>query len=267
MQELTPPVNRHITGKLPTHSSSVKLASNFKDLDKNALLFILNKAGYMSVEGKPTKAAAEAGLIDRCEKSALWNLEKVSETLTALGQHTERAYVNQELPEYASMEPIWVNLGTLGTYFNATAKTVGKWLDDLGLKDDEGMASGEALDQGLASVMEMNAGGKKTRSINHWNLRLMQEKLMAAGHPLDFDYEKNLKGTGRNSDVEVTSIDGRAREFAKEFLKLFKDPATRTQSIDLVRKNPTLIVKKAEVLMKRPGFISSGEYLKHMKRQ
>lgn len=267
MQELNPPVNRHITGKLPSHSSSVKLASNFKDLDKNALLFILNKAGYMSMEGKPTKAAAEAGLLDKCERSLLWNLEKVTEVLLSVGQAAERAYVNQELPASESAEPIWVNLGTLGTYFNATAKTVGKWLDQLGYKnEDDGMASAEALDLGLASVMEMNAGGKKTRSINHWNLRPVQEKLMAAGHPLDFDYEKNLKGTGRNSDVEVTSIDGRAKEFAKEFLKLFKDPATRTQSIDLVRKNPTLIVKKAEVLMQKPGFISTGEYLKHMKR-
>lgn len=266
MQDLIPPVNRYLTGKLPSHSSTAKLASNFKSLDSNALKFILLKSGYMSEEGKPTKSAADAGLIDKCERSALWNLDKVSEKLLELGQQTERAFVNQELSEMNTSEPVWVNLGTLGTYFNATAKTVGKWLDAIGFKDDDGMASPEALDNGYATVMEMSAGGKKTRTINQWNLRLTQERLMKEGHALDFDYEKNLKGTGKNSDVQVLSIDGRAKEFAKEFLKLFKDPATRAQSHILVRKTPTLIVKKAEELIKRPGFITSGEYLKHMKR-
>jgi hypothetical protein len=188
--------------------------------------------------------------------------------LSKLGQITERQYVNQELPAFASMEPIWVNLGTLGTYFNATAKAVGKWLDEIGFKDDDGMASAEALDQGYATVMEMSAGGKKTRKINQWNLRLTQERLMEAGHPLDFDYAKNLKGSGKNSDVTVSTsnVDDRAKEFAREFLKLFKNPETRNESAALVRKTPTLIQKKGETLMKRPGFISNGEYLKHMKR-
>lgn len=266
MQDLQPPVNRHLTGKLPSHSSSVKLAKNYKNLDSTALVFILNKSGFMTEEGKPTRAAADAGLVDKCEKSILWNLTKVTEFLITQGIPTERQYVNQELAPMQTMEPVWVNLGTLGTYFNATAKTVGKWIEELGLKDDEGFASGEALERGLATVMEMSAGGKKTRKINQWNLRLMQEILLEAGHPLDFDYEKNLKGTGKNSDVQVISMDDRARDFAKEFIKLFKDPQTRSQSQNLVRKTPTPIVKKGEILMKKPGFISSGEYLKHMKR-
>lgn len=266
MQELQPPVNRHLTGKLPTHSSSVKLASNFKNLDPTALTFILNKSGYMTEEGKPTRAAADAGLLDKCERSLLWNLLNVTQLLLKQGIPVERQYVNQELAPLQTMEPIWVNLGTLGTYFNATAKTVGKWIEELGLKDDEGFASSEALDRGLATVMEMSAGGKKTRKINQWNLRLMQELLLEAGHPLDFDYEKNLKGTGKNSDVQVVSMDDRAREFAKEFIKLFKDPATRSQTQALVRKTAKPIIKKAEILMKKPDFISSGEYMKHMKR-
>jgi len=268
MENLAPPVNRYLTGKLPSHSSSTKLSENFKDLDSNALKFILFKGEYMTQEGKPTKKAANDGLIDRCEKSVLWNLEKVQEKLDELNFPVERQYVNQELTNINSADPVWVNLGTLGTYFNATANQIGKWLDELGLREANGMATKEALDFGLATEMEMNADsrGKKTRKINQWDLQLMQARLVEAGHPLDFDYEATLKGKGRNSDVSVDSLDSRARDFAKEFLKLFKDPETRGQTPALVKKQPKMILKKAEDLLKKPGFITDGIYLKHLKR-
>lgn len=268
MQQLTAPVNRHITGKLPTHSKSGTLASNFKSLDQNALKFILVKAGYLNEDGKPTKAAANAGLLDRCEKTFLWNLDVLEKTLFKLGNPVRRQYANQTLPPMATSEPVWVNLGTLGTHFNVSAKVVGKWIEDLHLKGKDGMATEETLSRGLATVTEMAAGpqGKKTRKINQWNLRPMQELLMKAGHPLDFDYEKSLKGTGKNSDVQVTTIDARAKEFAKEFLEAFNNPETRSQTQHLVRKTPKLIQTKAEALLKRPGFITTGEYLKHLKK-
>lgn len=268
MENLAPPVNRYLTGKLPSHSSSVKLAENYKNLDSNALKFILFKNGYMTEEGKPTKKAATDGLIDRCEKSILWNLEKVSEKLYEVNFAQERQYVNQELTKIESTDPVWVNLGTLGTYFNATANQIGKWLDQLELRDSTGMATKEALDFGLATEMEMNADskGKKTRKINQWDLVLMQQRLVEAGHPLDFDYEATLKGKGRNSDVSVDSLDNRVKEFAKEFLKTFKNVETRHETPSIVKKQPKLIQKKAELLFNKPGFISEGIYLKHLKR-
>ena len=253
--------------KLPTHSKSGTLASNFKSLDQNALKFILVKAGYLSDDGKPTNAAVSAGLLDKCEKTFLWNLEVLEKALFKLGNPVRRQYANQKLAPLDTSEPVWVNLGTIGSHFNVSAKVVGKWVDDLKLKDKDGMASEETLSRGLATVTEMSAGqGKKTRKINQWNLRPMQELLMRAGHPLDFDYEKSLKGTGKNSDVEVTTIDARAKEFAKQFLEAFNNPETRNQTPHLIRKTPKLIQAKAEVLLKRPGFLTTGEYLKHVKK-
>ena len=80
----------------------------------------------MSDERKPTKKAVDDGLIDSCEQKALWNLEKVQEKLSELGMPVERSIVNQEIKEPDDGEPRWVNLGTIGTYFNVTANTIGK---------------------------------------------------------------------------------------------------------------------------------------------
>lgn len=267
MEILEAPVARHITGKLPTHSKSADLAGNFKSLESNALRFILTKAGYLSEEGRPTRTAIDAGLLDKCEKAFLWNLKEVQAALLRLGSPVERQYANQKLAPLNTSEPVWVNLGTIGMHFNVTAKVVGQWIDKLGLKDSDGMASESTLERGLATVTEMSAGnGNKTRKINQWNLRPMQELLLRAGHPLDFDYEKNLKGKGKNSNVEVTSIDARAKEFAKDFAALFNNPETRAQTQALVRKTPKMIQAKAELLMNKPGFLTKGEYLKRLKK-
>lgn len=267
MKNLEAPVARHTTGKLPTHSNSGNLASNFKSLNSTALRFILSKAGFLTEEGKPTRAAIDGGLLDKCEKSFLWNLKAVEAMLLKLGNPVERQYANQKLAPLNTSEPVWVNLGTIGMHFNVTAKTVGQWIDKLKLKDSDGMASEKTLERGLATVTEMSAGsGTKTRKINQWNLRPMQELLLRAGHPLNFDYEKNLKGKGKNSNVEVTSIDARAKEFANDFAALFNNPETRAQTQTLVRKTPRMIQAKAELLMNKPGFLTNGEYLKRMKQ-
>lgn len=262
MKILEAPINRHILGKTPTHSKSASLASNFKGLDQTALRFILAKASYLSAEGKPTQTALKAGLLDKCEKFFLWNLDAVEKELRKLGALATRQFANQKLPPIESFEPVWVNLSTLGSYFNASGATVGKWIGELKLKDREGMASESTIERGLATVVEMSAGANKTRKINQWNLRPMQEMLMKAGHPLDFDYEKSLKGKSKNSDVAVTSIDSRVDEFTKEFMKLLKDPAMKSQLQSLVKRTPKIILKRAESKLQKPGFILEGKYLR-----
>lgn len=267
MERLEPPIKKYLTGKRPTHSATTDLSKNFKNLDPNALLFIFHKAGYLTEEYKPTKKAVEDGLIDTCEKKALWNLDNVEEKILESGMKVERQSVNQEIKDNTGGKPTFVGLGVIATYFNVTANTIGKWLDDLELRDDDKMGNQEAMDKGLATVVEMNAdsAGKKTRKIAMWDLILTQEILLEAGHELDFDYAKTLKGKGKNSDVTVTTVDDRAREFAKEFSRLFKDTSLRKELPALVKKQPKIIIQKAEELLKKPGFISDGTYLKYIR--
>ena len=266
MEKLAPPIKKYLTGKRPSHSSTENLHTNFKNLDKNALLFVFNKAEYLTMEFKPTKKAVADGLIDTCDRKVLWNLEKVQQKLGELGMVVDRQSVNQEIKdEDDNGEPRWVNLGTIATYFNTTAKTLGQWLDKLGYKDSDGMGNQLAMDAGLAMVSEMNAGGKKTRKITMWNLYPTQRILLEAGYELDFDYEKTLKGTGKSSDVSVVTVDDRARELAQEFTKLFKNKETRRECQKLVKGQPKIIIQKVEEILKKPGFISNGTYLKYIK--
>lgn len=262
---LDPPLRKYLSGKLPTHSSTQKLSDNFDLIHPNAILHFFLKAGYMNENNKPTKKALSEGLIESCERKALWNLDKVSEKLSELGLNVERKYVNQEIAGLDSMEPKWVNLGTIGTYFNTTANTIGKWLDELELRDNKGMGNATAVDMGLTMITEMSLGGKKTRKISLWNLVETQKILLEAGHPLDFDYEKSLKGNGKNSDVTVTTLDDRAQEFAKEFVTAFKNKEDRRACYGLVKKQSPIVLEKAENILKRPGFFTQNKYQKYIK--
>jgi len=268
MQNLDGPLKKYTSGAFPTHSSNNELPNNFDGLAPEALRYMLQKEGWISEAGKPTKRAAELGLVDRLENSALWNLKNLEEKLNSLGNRMERKAVNQELKAPESSEPSWANLGTIGTYFSVSANEVGKWLDQLELRDDEGMATNEAMEKGLATTFEMSTGeGKnKTRKITHWNLHLVQKILVENGHYLNFDYEKSLKGSGRNSDVKVETLDDRAKVFAKEFVRIFKDKQLRKTLPALVDKTAKPIQKKAEELIGKPNFITSGAYKNHFDR-
>jgi hypothetical protein len=112
----------------------------------------------------------------------------------------------------------------------------------------------------------MNAGGKKTRKVALWNLYLTQKKLLEAGHELDFDYSKTLKGTGRNSDVTVSEdMNARVRKFVQEFTEAFKDPDHRYRCIRMVKNTPKPVLKKAEQLMNRPGFLTQEHYKEYIR--
>ena len=265
MQKLPPPVKRYLTGKSPTHSTTSLLHKNFKDLPQETFIAVFESAGYMDSEGKAQKKAVTDNLIDSCEKKALWNVSEVEKKLTEMGLKIQRAAMNQEIKEPDDGEPRWVNLGTIGTYFNVTANTIGKWLTELNLRDNDSMGSQEAIDKGLVTVSEMNAGGKKTRKIAMWNLYPVKRVLLEAGHYLDFDYDKLLTGSGKNSDVKVSTLDDRAKDFAKEFVTTFKNPDTRRECIKMVKAQPQPILKKAETILKKPGFLTKETYKKYIK--
>lgn len=263
MQNLEQPVKRHTSGKLPSHSEHNNLHTHWKQLDAMALRWVLQKHEYVDEDGKPTRTAVADGLIDRCGRTALWNLEAVHTVLTDAGMTVERAYVNQELPANNTATPTWANLGTIGTFFGVSARMVGKWLNDIGVRDEDGSPSKDSFDNMLVNTVQMNAGGKKTRDVHQWDMHRVLKLLVDAGHPLDDDYGKTLEGRGKNSDVTVETIDDRAKEFARNFVKLYKDPATRPEANAMVRKTPRGILQKAEKFMKRPGFFTKNTYLKY----
>lgn len=264
MKKLEPPAQRYTTGKHPTHSSTLKLASNFQGLPHAALVTIMSTKGLMSPDGKPTKEALSSGLMDQCERAALWNLSKVKDYLHSVGVPAKRQYANQELPDPpANGSPSWVNLSTIATYFNVTAGTIGKWLDKEGLREPDGLPNKDSLDRGIGNISEMRAGPKKTRKIPQWNLHSVLSILKGAGHPLDFDYDATLKGKGKNSDVKVSTIEDRAKDFTKSFIKKFN---ARDQTlISDVNKAPKALQVRAEELMKKPGLITSGNYKKRLR--
>lgn len=269
MQKLTGPVIKYTSGAFPSHAPTLTLAANFEGLDPNALRFILSKEGWMTANGAPTKKSAADGLVDIVESKPFWNLVELEARLASLGNSFVRKAVNQEIKLSEGSEPKWVNLGTIASYFSVTANEVGKWLDKLELRDDEKMATGEATERGLATIVEMSTGQGKnqTRKINHWNLHEIQQLLLNDGHYLNFDYEESLKGRGRNSDVKVETVDDRAKTFAREFTTIFKDKTRRRELPELIRKTPRIVMEKADVLIGRPGFTAKGLYLKHLDRK
>lgn len=266
MESLEPPVKRYLTGRRPSHSSTVKLHENFEDMDANALKFILTKYGVMNESGKPTKKALEAGLIEVCEKSLIWNLNAVSSLLARAGMTVNRKSVNQEKPEKKFDEPEYVNLGTIGMYFSVSGVKVGKWLDEMGLRDEQTkLGTDDAQRSGLCQISEMSAGpGKKTRKIAVWDLHLIIDLLMENGHELDYSYEDSMKGKGKNSDVAVSSLELRARKFLEDFNERFSSshlPTKRT-CVKFVLATPKPILKEAEKILNKPGFFIEETYRK-----
>lgn len=256
--KLEGPLKKYLTGKLPSHSSTVKLHENFDSLTHDSVKSILTAQGFLNSSGKPTQKAVDNGLIDVCEKYVLWNLDNVHYFFTKGGMNVSRKYVNQTPPSFAS-EPTWVNLGTIGSYFNASSSQIGKWIDELGLRDENKMASKESQELGLANVVEMNAGGKKTRKINQWNATLLIDKLMNAGHPLDFDYEASLQGKGKNGDVQVDSIESRVKTFLENFKKEYTQ-GNRSRCDELVKECNPGVLRVAELKINKPGFFTEKKY-------
>lgn len=266
MEKLEPPVKRYLAGRRPTHSSTQKLHENYVGLDHQTISFILSKYGCMTSEGKPTKKALESGLIEVCEKSLIWNLDAVTSLLQNSGLKPERRSVNQEKPEKKFDEPELVNLGTIGMYFSKSNVQIGKWLDELGLRDEKTkLGTDSAQKMGLCQISEMATGqGKKTRKITVWDLHLVIDLLMENGYELDYSYEQNMKGKGKNSDVSVVTMESRTQDFLKEFSRRFKSDNfdVKKSAVKFVLATPKPILKKAEEMLNKPGFFINNEYQK-----
>lgn len=264
VEQLPPPLKRYLLGAYPSHTSRKGLAQSFEGVTADLLNELLLAGGFVTEDGKTAQKAAEAGLLASCEGKLLWDVQAVQTVLSKQGMKLTRIPQNQNLEQPVSMEPVWVNLGTLATYFSVTANQVGKWLDELGHRED-GEPTEEAIKGGLATFVEMNAGGKKTRKVTHWNLHPVKTLLVDNGHVLNFDYEGSMRGKGRNKDVEVVgTMDERAREFATEFARMFKDGKTRKNCPALVQRTPKAILVRAEGLLKKPGFLTTGKFKEYI---
>lgn len=253
---LEQPVRQYLLGKLPSHSSSGNLGKNF-GIDKEMMFSLLKSAGVMTPKNTPNKQAVKLGFIDSCGNNVIWNLDEVEKLLKKAGLKPVRQYMNQELPD--AEEDAWASLKTIGTYFDVGGVTVGKWLKNLGYRDEKGNPPKSLLKNGKALKVEMK-DNNQVRVFYKWNLLWTLEKLQEAGHLFDFDYAKSLKGTGQSSDVQVTTVKDRARETAKRFVELYNKPATRRDAIRLMeRQNPTMM-KEIEKVLKRPGWLTRGDY-------
>lgn len=265
MQTLESPARRYITGKLPSHSEIETLHEHFSQMPEAVVEQVLKAKGYLSNSRAPTKRALAEKVLDVCDKRFLWRIDAIGTSLTSAGLNVKRVYGNQKIDPPTSNKPTWVNLTTLATYFNVSASTVGKWLDGLELREDDGLPTKETQDRGLGQVSEMSAGKKKTRKIAMWESYQTRVMLRDAGHPLDFDYMKSLEAKGKNSAIQVETIDSRAKEFVTGFVKAFRT-GSKAQAKAYVGRTPRAILNRAETLLKKPeGWISSGKYLDRLR--
>ena len=106
-----------------------------------------------------------------------------------------------------------------------------------------------------------DSGKKVTRRFGLWAMVPIQERLMAAGHPLDMDYNSTLKGKGRNSDVEVGSADG-VLDAAQRRITA----AARARDAAALRAAVAAVDPKyhraLEMRLKRPGLLTQDRWRK-----
>lgn len=263
MKELEPPVKQYLLGKLPSHSDTAHLADHFHGLSATSLNAVLQSGGYIESTGgrvKPLESAVSSGLIDKCGKVYIWNIEAVAQVLAKAGLKVKRQYANQTLK--IPNDGTFVSLSDIARHFNQPSTVVGKWLEEAGVRK-HGKATEWAYKNGLAKSNSFkqttNANKKKSVTYDKWNAYRTVKLLMSKGHPLDFDYQKSLKGSGKNSEVTVSNdMEKRVSAFLGEFVPLYngKDASIHR----LVAKTPTAILKRAEKRLGKPGFLLKETY-------
>lgn len=295
---LPPPLTSHISGPQAPYTSRSGLAGRVKVFTQEVIEAHLTQGGYLTPEGKIARKALEEGLVDTCEGKALWHVAKVKAALVRLTRPARRERPQGPVkpaapPQVLRQGPAWVDLDTVGTYFGVGKIQVGKWLDQLGLREvpplpstesgtidmldvaaqaKEKQAAGflakkpteEALASGYARIetIEYKKKGKeKSFDKITWNLDLVKALLVKTGHELDTERKMMLKGKGKNSDVKVEGIQGRVQELHGEWQRLHRNPATRKESWNVFKNQPTAVVKRVEALLGAPGFITDKRYL------
>lgn len=291
--KLSGPLMSHVSGDNPTHASLKGLPGRLRVTD-SALHATLQRGGYLTATGKPTTRAMEDGLLDTCENKLLWRVSQVRSALSPKKITTtrpQRPVAPQESRPNPN-EPKWVDLETIGSYFGASKVQVGKWLDQLGMralpeveKKEDGssdmldvarheqqrqqagfIAKGpteKALQTGVAKILTVTGRKNKVYDIPKWNLELVKELLVQAGHPLDTERKGMLKGKGKNKDVVVKSggMDKRAQELYVQWARLYADKKTRWQCAKLFRGQPKAMLLLVEEKMNMPGYLVDGRYL------
>ena len=212
VRELTGAVAQYVRGKAPSHCGSATIVRAF-NIPEDTTTSILESLGFMN-GGKPTRAAVDAGLVDRWRDKALWRVDAVLEKLWEGVPAVERVVLNQEVPVVG--EGRFVNTTTIGTYFNVSGVVVGRWLKEAGVRDpDTGVPTREAVRSKLAQVSTVETGaGRKDFVV--WDLQRVLVLLAGEGRVFDYDYGKTLVGRGRNSDVVTMTVEEKARRVAAD---------------------------------------------------
>lgn len=294
LMKLAPPIEQYLSNDKPTHSSRSKLASNMKLWSQPEVEELLRGAAYITTDGKIAKKTVTDGLVDTCEGKPLWNITNTKKVLLAVTRKPSKKATSSVtvLPKRVDRPhgPVWTDLENIGTYFGVGKNKIGTWLDQLGLRDykpvqinesgdrdmlDMANASKEkfklkiptkkALERGFANMETIEytqKGNAKSFDKYYWNLDMVKEALVRAGHPLDTDRKLLHKGRGKNGDIKVETIDDRAKKLYSDWLRLYNNPNTHKDSWAIFNKQPVLILTKVEQLMGRPRYIQDKLYLK-----
>lgn len=289
------PSTQYTSGKNPTHSSRSNLAKIVKAWSDEEITKMLTVGGYINPEnGRITKKSVQDGLVDICEGKPLWNLLETKKQLIRLHESAEVLKAAERERENKKREQrketAWVDLGTIGTYFGASAIKVGKWLDQLGLRVEQKIQRNESGDfdmldisnqkkaeqanggfiskqpsekafaMGLAREIMVTNRKKQDIKIVQWNLEIAKAVLLKSGHELDTDRKMMLKGKGRNSDVKIETLDDRAKKMYNDWLKLYRDDKTKAESWKIFDHQPTAVLMRVETIMGKPRYLQDKKY-------
>lgn len=256
MRVLDQPLAKYVRGCYPSHCGTQQLTEAF-NLPAQTTETVLDALGFVH-HGKPTKAALEAGVLDRHQGHVLWNIQAVLDAITPSIPGAGRVPMNQELPNVE--EGHFTSASTIGTYFNVSGKKIGQWLREEGIQQRNGKPTRESIKTKLAEVVTASTAGGKTEAYL-WDLRRTLELLQSAGHLFDYDYEKTLKGRGKNSDVRVTTLEGRAAELAQEFQESVTS-SNKNKCAHIIKNAPAKLLRSIEAkLQYPPGFLSEPDCL------
>lgn len=290
--KLPGPVDQYLKGPKPSHCALGSLSQHIKVWPQEEIQNLLQLNDYLTAELKPTKLAAQKGIIDLCDKKVLWNILEVKKALVVAHQLVASKKAQIEAARQAKAEklaqgPSWVDLGTVGTYFGVSNIVVGKWLDQIGLRGMPTMernssgdfdmldmanqakqkqangfvgkeATQKALDMGAARKITVTNRKQKEIEITQWNLDLLKAVLQKAGHELN--HGAMLKGKGKNSNVQVITADDRAKDLYLTWKKLVRNKNYRAEMIKLFDKQPKIILMKVELLMNKPNYLVGKMY-------
>lgn len=271
--ELPGPVAMHTTGKAPVYATAPRLHDCYRGVDPQTMRALLASSGAAREAERngrtvlvPTKTAVTGGLVAKCEGKALWHVERLAQWLASMGgPRLERQWANQQVKQPGPGSDGYVSATDLGRLFNVGGARVGEWLTGLGLRGPDGLPTKVAVKSGLARTAEMNSvgdsGKKVARRFGLWAMVPIQERLMAAGHPLDMDYNATLKGKGRNSDVEVGSAAGELDAAQRRIAA-----AARARDAGALRAAVAAVDPKyyraLEMRLKRPGLLTRDRWRK-----